>query len=301
MARFLIVDDDAACRQLVEAYLTPLGSCDLACDGEEALQAFRRALETESPYDLVCLDIMMPGMDGHAVLDAIRVIEQQHGICGNDGVKVVMATALTDTKHCIRAFSEGCDHFMSKPVREDALVAHVQELLGDLLSTEGPKSPVPAAPISLPLPAVAKEVEVRPHFLIADDDAVCRELMKDILSPYGRCDFAYDGTEAVDAIRLALEDGDYYDLICLDIMMPGSSGHEVLEMIRRLEAQHGIFGSDGTRVIMTTALRDSQHCMRAFREGCESYITKPIDQTKLLAKMKELGVFQAVSKTGTKR
>lgn len=280
MTKFLIVDDDTACRQLVEAYLSPFGQCDLAQDGEEALQAFRHALETAAPYDLVCLDIMMPGMDGHAVLDAIRVMERQRGVCGNDGVKVVMATALSDTKHCIRAFSEGCDHFMSKPVKEEALVAQVRELLGDLPLSAAPAATLPSRPENSPLP----------HFLIADDDPVCRELMKDILTPYGRCDFAYDGTEAIDAVRLALEDGDYYDLICLDIMMPGFSGHQVLENVRRMEAEYGILGTDGVRVIMTTALRDSKHCVQAFREGCESYVTKPIDQKKLLTKMEELGL-----------
>jgi two-component system, chemotaxis family, chemotaxis protein CheY len=294
MARFLIVDDDSACRRLVQAYLAAYGQCDLACDGEEALQAFRRGLESGAPYDLICLDIMMPGIDGHAVLDAVRVMERQRGICGNDGVKVIMATALTDTKHCIRAFSEGCDDFLSKPVKENALVEHVQELLGGLLPEMAPTAANPASSTG---PSAGSEPDnsSRPHFLIADDDAVCRELMKDILSPYGRCDFAYDGTEAVDAVRLALEDGDYYDLICLDIMMPGSSGHEVLEMVRRLEAEHGILGSDSVRVIMTTALRDSKHCVRAFREGCESYITKPIDQKKLLTKMQELGLSVLIS------
>lgn len=291
MIRFLIVDDDAACRGLMQAYLSPYGRCDLAHDGHEAIAAFRIALDAGQRYNLVCLDIMMPGMDGHKVLAAIRALEHQRGIYGNDGVKVIMATALDDSKHCIRAFEEGCECYVHKPVKEDKLLEHVRNLLGELpvvhpaAETAHPAAILPSIPLRNHQPA-------RSRFLIVDDDGVCRELLKDILAPYGRCDFAYDGAEAIDAVRLALEDDDHYDLICLDIMMPGFSGHEALQAIRKLEAEHGTFGNDAARVIMTTALRDSKHCVRAFREGCESYVTKPIDQRELLAKMQDLGLLQ---------
>jgi two-component system chemotaxis response regulator CheY len=286
MPKFLIVDDDVACRSLEQAFLAPFGRCDLAYDGHEAIGAFRIALEAGEPYDLVCLDIMMPGFDGHKVLDAIRSLERQRGIFGNDGVKVVMATALADSKHCIRAFKEGCESYITKPIDEQELLTQVRNLLGELPVTGSP--PKPAQPA--PLPAAAPAAASPPRYLIVDDDGVSRELLKDILSRYGRCDFAYDGTEAIDAVRLAMEDTDHYDLICLDIMMPGCDGHEVLETIRSLEAEHGIANSEAVRVIMTTALRDSKHCVRAFREGCESYLTKPINQEKLLTKMRELGL-----------
>ena len=72
MGRFLVIDDDPACRRLVENCLRPFGQCDLAQDGHEGLAAFRRALDRGQPYDLVCLDIMMPGIDGHDVLDSLR-------------------------------------------------------------------------------------------------------------------------------------------------------------------------------------------------------------------------------------
>lgn len=125
-------------------------------------------------------------------------------------------------------------------------------------------------------------------FLICDDDGVCRALVYDILSPYGSCDYAFDGREAIDAVRFALEDGRPYDLICLDIMMPGTSGHEALSEIRKLEAQHGVGGSDVVPVAMTTALCDSKHCIQAFREGCEQYVVKPLTAKKLLDAIRQL-------------
>ena len=124
--------------------------------------------------------------------------------------------------------------------------------------------------------------------LIVDDDLLCREFIKRLLSPYGQCDQAFDGREAIEAFRLALEDVEPYDLVCLDIMMPHTDGHQALEAMRELESEHGVYGSSGVKVIMTTALSNSKHCIRAFREGCESYLIKPIKPSVLLERLREL-------------
>ena len=114
-------------------------------------------------------------------------------------------------------------------------------------------------------------------------------------SPYGQCDIVGGGKEAIDAVRRAMESGAPYDLVCLDILMPNASGHDALRGIRRVEADHGLVGSDGVKVIMTTVVRDSQHCLQAFREGCESYMAKPINATELLQQMYALGVLERES------
>ena len=119
-------------------------------------------------------------------------------------------------------------------------------------------------------------------FLVVDDDGVCRAVLEAILSRYGQCHFAVNGRQAVDMVQQALDAGCPYDLICLDLMMPGLSGHDVLSAIRQTESQHGVYGSDGVKVVMTTSQYDSKHCIQSFREGCESYLTKPIREPKLL-------------------
>ncbi len=280
--KILIVDDDRLCRELLRTILEPYAQCDQAVDGGEAIDAFRLALEDGNRYDLVCLDIMMPEADGHQVLEAIRSLEHRHGIGGSDGTKVMMTTALVDSKHCIRSFKEGCEDYYTKPIKQDDFLRHVRALMGELPPRSSFDSPAAAEK-----PA---DEHGRKRFLIVDDDAVCRQLLKAILEPYGRCSFAYDGREAVDAVRLALDDEDPYDMICLDIMMPGVDGHQALTEIRALEARRGVHGSDGVKVIMTTALSDSKHCVRSFKEGCEHYITKPIKEQELLGKMRELGM-----------
>jgi len=126
--RFLIVEDDFAARRLLQRYLSNDGNCDIAVDGNEAVQAFRLALDEKEPYDLICLDIMMPNMSGHEALKAIRQIESEHGINGLEGVKVIMTTALGNSKNVMGAFKEGCEAYIVKPIKKDKLFEEMEKL-----------------------------------------------------------------------------------------------------------------------------------------------------------------------------
>jgi len=129
--------------------------------------------------------------------------------------------------------------------------------------------------------------------LIVEDDFTSRMLIQELLRPYGPSHVAVDGQEAVDAVRAALEAGEPYDLICLDIMMPEVTGQEALTAIRALEAQRGKTAAQGSRILMTTALSDSENIMRAFREQCDGYLIKPIDKARLLGSLEKLGLGSA--------
>jgi two-component system, chemotaxis family, chemotaxis protein CheY len=124
----LIVDDDFSCRKILQMILSRHGDCDVAVDGEEAIKAFRAAAEEGEPYNLICLDIMMPGMDGHQVLRAIRQIEADSGVHGLDGVRVVMTTALDDYENVRRSFEEQCEGYLTKPIRREKLVELLRAL-----------------------------------------------------------------------------------------------------------------------------------------------------------------------------
>ena len=75
----LIVEDNTTARVLMQQYLKNCFSCDVAADGSEAIYAFKAQLEKGDHYDLICLDIMMPGIGGHEALRNIRQIEEEHG------------------------------------------------------------------------------------------------------------------------------------------------------------------------------------------------------------------------------
>jgi two-component system, chemotaxis family, chemotaxis protein CheY len=126
--------------------------------------------------------------------------------------------------------------------------------------------------------------------LVVEDDFASRILLQKFLTPYGEVHVAINGVEAVAAYRTAENEGDPYKLICLDIMMPEMGGQEVLTTIRRIERDRGYNPGEGAKVIMTTALKDSQNVMTAFREQCDAYLVKPIDRRKLVEHLGELGL-----------
>ncbi len=131
--------------------------------------------------------------------------------------------------------------------------------------------------------------------LVVDDDFAARRLLQRLLSEIGICDIAVDGREAVDVFQDSLDEDDRYDLICLDIMMPQMDGHQALKAIRQYEEAGGIYGQDGVKIIMTTALDNSKHIMDAFREGCEAYIVKPVRKAKLFEEINKLGLSMPAS------
>ncbi|WP_313559424.1 response regulator [Ruminiclostridium cellobioparum] len=127
--RILIVEDDLVSRRFLQKFLSRFGECDVVVDGMEALDAFLYSLKENVPYSLICLDIMMPKVDGIKVLKTIRELETQKGIPVRDRSKVIMTTALNGTEMVQKAFELGCEGFASKPLDTEKLV-EVMEKLG---------------------------------------------------------------------------------------------------------------------------------------------------------------------------
>lgn len=126
--RILVVEDDFVSRCLLCELLAPYGSCHVATDGKEALDAVRRALDAKEPYQLICLDIMMPNMNGQEALRQIRALESERGIMLGEGVKIIMTTALSDAKNILEAFNEQCEAYLVKPITRDTLTRQLQTL-----------------------------------------------------------------------------------------------------------------------------------------------------------------------------
>ena len=128
------------------------------------------------------------------------------------------------------------------------------------------------------------------RILIAEDDFASRKVILKFLSEYGECDVTVDGMEAIDAFMMALEDGDPYDLICLDVMMPIMDGYQALKNIREIEREHNVPQDKQAKVIMTTALNEEKNVKKAFELGCTVYCAKPIDVEKLRGMLEKLGL-----------
>lgn len=133
------------------------------------------------------------------------------------------------------------------------------------------------------------------NILVVEDDFSSQQLLKKFLSPVGSVVIADDGRKAVNLFQESLNQNHFYDLVCLDIMLPELSGQDVLKQIRQMEEKRGILGLAGVKVIMLTAMHDAENIMKAFRSQCESYITKPLIKEKLFLEMQNLGLLNPAS------
>jgi len=129
------------------------------------------------------------------------------------------------------------------------------------------------------------------RILLVDDSDSVRDLMARFLRDVGRVDEAADGKQAVDMFTAALEAGQGYDLVLLDILMPVMDGRQALAEIRRIERAHAVEYIDEVRVIMVTAV-DDEECMleAAFQGRTSAYIVKPLRKKLLLDKLAEMEI-----------
>jgi len=121
--------------------------------------------------------------------------------------------------------------------------------------------------------------------LVVEDDFTSRLLLQELLKRYGAVHIAVNGKEAVDAVRVAMDAGEPYDLICLDIMMPVMDGNEALKQIRALEEERGVLSSHGAKIFMTTALDQVKSVIQSFHGLCDAYLFKPVEKAKLVEQL----------------
>ncbi len=126
--KILLAEDDYSTRKFMTSFLSKYGDCDVAVDGMEAVDAFLMALEDKEPYDLACLDIMMPTMDGYQTLMSIRNLEKDHNIPEEKQVKVIMTTALNDEANVKMAFDLGCSVYSGKPINQEKFEQALKKL-----------------------------------------------------------------------------------------------------------------------------------------------------------------------------
>lgn len=126
--KILIVEDDITSRTYLRILLEKYGICDVVADGIEAFDRFVKAFNENNPFDLICLDIMMPKVDGVKVLKAIRDYEKQKEAVAEKKVKVIMTTALADKEFAAGAIEMGCDAFVPKPIQSDAFIHILKEM-----------------------------------------------------------------------------------------------------------------------------------------------------------------------------
>ena len=112
----LIVEDDFVSRKFMTKFLSKYGTCQTAEDGEQAVEMYKSAVADDRPYDLICMDIMMPKMDGYETLEVIRTFEREQGFTQQQEVKVIMTSGMDASTNVTKAFELGCVAYTAKPI-----------------------------------------------------------------------------------------------------------------------------------------------------------------------------------------
>lgn len=126
--------------------------------------------------------------------------------------------------------------------------------------------------------------------LVVDDELVSRKKMEKIMTAFGECVAVDSGQAALEAFIATIENGEFFDLITLDISMPQMDGTEVLYEMRRIEQERSIPKERQPKVVMVTAQNDKDTVITCIQAGCDSYIVKPFDKTIMAKKLEEFGI-----------
>jgi PAS domain S-box-containing protein len=262
--RILVVDDIEINRSIFARQLEAEGAIMAeAGDGPSALAAIAAADATGAPFDMVLMDHMMPGMGGDTVTEKIRA---------NGSIRqprVILASSIGAPQRSERARSAGFDAFLTKPVRHQALV----DCLAELVSAE-PSAPVGAPePAPPPAAAPAPPPAVMARVLLAEDNEINALLASTILEEAGySVEAVQNGAEAVDAVQRSA-----FDLVLMDVQMPVMDGLQATRLIRALP---GPAGEVPIIALTANAMRsDQDSCLEA---GMNDFVSKPLDPDDFL-------------------
>ena len=255
--RVLVVDDHETNRAIVlEQLAGGQVSCAAAASGAEAVQQVTDAGAGDAGFDIVLLDMQMPGMDGLETAHHLRQVP------GAEARKVMLLTSLADAASASELEAAGIANCLHKPVRRSRLVDAIAELLGD-----GPGLAAAAG-----RSGSGADGGVAARILVAEDNAVNQQVAQRMLQNMGyRVDVVANGLEAIELLQRIP-----YDAVLMDCQMPELDGYAATEAIRRLGGRVA-----GTPIIAMTAHAmegDRQKCLDA---GMDDYLAKPVKPEQL--------------------
>jgi CheY-like chemotaxis protein len=285
----LIVDDNRTNRGILEHMTRSWGMQPVLVDGGDAALAMLRDQRTAGPpFQLVLLDLYMPGLDGFDVAERIR---RDPTLAGATIMMLTSGQRLSDADRCREL---GVSAFLLKPIRQAELRAAVGRVLRAASTAsaapQGEASQTPSSPqpqlLPLPLPTLSTRPPAlsdgRLRILLAEDNEVNQLLALHMLRRQGHVVvMAQDGQEAVDAFTR-----EPFDLILMDVQMPIMGGFDATRRIREMEAAGDTPGGPD-RPVRVPIIAMTAYAMKGDRESCldagmDEYISKPIKMRELL-------------------
>jgi len=126
--KILLAEDDRLSRNFLERFMKDYGHCDSAADGMGAIDHVLESMKMHETYGLLCLDLMLPKVDGLKVLEVVRRLEEQYRVPAAERMKVIIMSAIADVNVIDQAFKLGCDAYASKPIDTEK----IQKVMADL-------------------------------------------------------------------------------------------------------------------------------------------------------------------------
>lgn len=268
-ARVLVVDDILPNVKLLEAKLSSEYYDVLtATSGEEAL----RRVASDNP-DLVLLDVMMPGMDGFEVCRRIK----------NDPlhahIPVVMVTALTDSEDRVRGLEAGADDFLSKPVKDTALMARVRSLVRLKMTVDEWRAREMTASqlgvVEKPVSVMNEPVGEARILLIEDQVFESDKISETFYRDSDTVIPVESGTQAME--YLSQHD---FDLLIVSLNLKKEDGLRLCSHFRSNEKTRS------TPILMVATEEDMDRVAHGLEIGAHDYIMRPVDRNELLARVR---------------
>ncbi len=278
--RILVADDNPEVLELLLQYLQSFGfEAQAASSGREALDALLEAAEDE-PYALVILDLFMAGMDGIQLCREMRRFELESAL--PHAVVILMGTAFVDDEIIQQAECEGATDYILKPVSKHELFQAILTALGVEINLE----PLQTEMLGQRQMEDAWEQLKGARVLLVEDNPVNQVVAVELLENMGlQVDMAQNGIKALERLdaMLALSGTEVrsYDVILMDVQMPGMDGFETTRRIRRLAATDAGSVLQKIPIIAMTAHAIKGDCEKCMAAGMNDYMSKPINSREL--------------------
>ena len=255
----LIVDDNHTNREIIHKYLQAWDiDHAVAENGTAALEKMRDAVTAGRPFDLVYLDMQMPGMDG---LEASKVIANDKTLHHTQRI-MLTSTGQLSLREQKASFLHGC---LSKPFRQSQLLDVTMEVMSLRTVDSAPKTEQTKK--SEPTTLFPKDTLL----LLVEDNPVNQKVALAMLKKLGlnNVDVAVNGQEAVDKHAI-----NQYAAVLMDCQMPVMSGYEATGLIRKREQENNSIRRLPIIAMTANAMKgDREKCIDA---GMDDYITKPV-------------------------
>jgi CheY-like chemotaxis protein/HPt (histidine-containing phosphotransfer) domain-containing protein len=265
--RVLAVDDSETNRRILHKQLTSWGIRNGAAEnGPDALEMLRDAARSGEPYDMVLMDVRMPGMDG---LELAREIKDDPEI-SSTGILLLSSVGVDVGEEARRV---GVRIVLSKPVRQSQLYDALATM-ADVSRGTSARAPQEAPPAAVQA-AAPEETSHRGDVLLVEDNLVNQRVAKMMLERLGyRSTVAGNGREALEALERKP-----YVVVLMDVQMPEMDGYEATAEIRRREETSG----RRTPIIAMTANAMQGDREKAIEAGMDDYLPKPVTRDGLEA------------------